>query len=223
MTRNRRPASYVRLPAWLAPVVAALAACLSLVAVSADSAGATTTRTHAEGPADTRTEYTVVAAFQLDRALATNAAPSHFSYDDPAILARMSARPGVEVVAPQTPGGDECDSGLLYRGGSTTQEALTPRPGNDTVGWPANGLSTYTVKARACARSTKVQVLSPALLAAVPGLQLSPDPGDPSHIFLQGNTAALHDEWAGSRDSSVSPEHSLTTGVRSSILRTEPC
>lgn len=128
----------------------------------------------------------------------------------------------VSRVAPST-SDPECDSVLLYRGGSATQEALTPRPGSDTVGWPSNGLSTYTVKARACARSTKVQVLSPALLATVPGLQLAPDPGDPSHIFLQGNTGALHDEWAASRDSAVSPEHQLTTGVRSSILRTEPC
>lgn len=76
-------------------------------------------------------------------------------------------QPGTVVgscVAPQTGAGDECESGLLYRGDLATQEALTPRPGNDTVGWPNNGLSTCSVKARACARSTKVQILSPTLL-----------------------------------------------------------
>lgn len=41
--------------------------------------------------------------------------------------------------------------------------------------------------------------------------------GDPSDIFLQGNTEVLHDSWAASRDSTVSAEHAQATGVQSSV------
>lgn len=79
---------------------------------------------------------------------------------------------------------------VLYRGGSATKDAFTPRLMNDTDGWPQNGLSTYTVKAIACAGNSKVQVLDGTLLPGNPGLQLAVDSRDATHIFITPTAAA---------------------------------
>ncbi len=119
-------------------------------------------------------------------------------------------------------GANDCDpQGALYRGGSAGQKSLTPRPGNDTDGYPLNGLSTYTAKARACVNNDKVQVLDPAKLATVDGLGLALDPADPTHVFLRGATKELHLEWAATRETGA--EHRLTSSVRDAIVRRERC
>jgi RHS repeat-associated protein len=118
-----------------------------------------------------------------------------------------------------------CEGGpkYLWRGGSDSHANLTPRPESDTRGWPQNGLSTYLTKRKACVRQTKAQRLSVARLWAIPGLNLQHDYRDPLHVFLQGDTKALHLEWAASRKTADSDPHRLTLGVALAFEGPEAC
>lgn len=54
-------------------------------------------------------------------------------------------------------GGNDCDVDVLYKGGSDSNTNLTPRPivagrRNDVEKYENDGLSTFTVKAKACVR-----------------------------------------------------------------------
>lgn len=122
-------------------------------------------------------------------------------------------------------GGEEDCSPYLYRRGANSATNFTPRPVNDTAGWPNNGLSTFSDKTRACIEDVrKVQVLDRDVLASVTDLVTQPDKTLPGHYFLQGNTEALHLEWAASRDgANDNNQHRLTAGARNSILREELC
>lgn len=122
-------------------------------------------------------------------------------------------------------GEDDCDDdqGVLYRGGSATNPNFTPRPDKDVGGYPNNGLSTYVNKAKACWGQSKVQVLMQTGLAAVANLSLQSDPADPEHIFLQGDTLALHQEWAATRSASKDNPHRLTVGVSNANSGFESC
>lgn len=195
---------------------------LVLSATAATSAATTTTSTQVIA---TTCDYDVGANTLPPRGdgsqgtLSVASAHSEHRYDDFAHLVGTSAHLTGGFLAPQTSDPD-CGQ-YLYRGGSAGQKSLTPRPVNDTEGYPRNGLSTYYVKAKACVSNDRVQVLDPLQLAAVDGLALTVDSGDATHVFLQGDTEELHLEWAATRDETE--EHRLTTGVRGAILRSERC
>jgi hypothetical protein len=114
------------------------------------------------------------------------------------------------------------EAGALYRG-SSPPEVFTPRAGKDTSGWPDNGLSTWTSKAAACVRNTKVQVLNPAMLAATPGMRLVPDPANPVHVFVTTESEDLLLEWAASRPTAEDAPHRLTVATQDAIEREDRC
>ena len=117
---------------------------------------------------------------------------------------------------------DDPDSpNVLFRaadsGGPST---FTPRLGNDTDGYPLNGLSAYTTARRAITEAEKGRGgrevkrafgLSVGLLLKIPGVRLVRDPGDSEHYFVQGATAGSHREWAASRETGFN--HPFTRGV----------
>lgn len=105
------------------------------------------------------------------------------------------------------------DDVTLWRGGADTNDNVTPRPGTDTDGWPNNGLSVYSDKAKACGTSnTKAQKLSLEALEGITDLTVVRDPLDPDHYFLQGNTAERHEQWADTRGTGT-PDP-ITTAIR---------
>ncbi len=123
-------------------------------------------------------------------------------------------------------GGDSCGQ-VLYRSGANTDDNFTPRPGIDTTNpnWPQNGLSTYSVKAKACVNQTKVQVLDRTRLPGDPGLMLKPANADPEHIFITPTDAAggqaRLDQWAATRKTSTLDP--FTTAVKYSDVGEERC
>lgn len=119
-----------------------------------------------------------------------------------------------------------CEDGprVTWRGGSSTNQSLTPRPVKDVDGYPQNGLSTWLTQPEACIGQTKGSALSVDLLSAAPGLRLQSDERKPSHVFVQGATKAHHFEWAASRPAAELAPHRLTRLVEGSIVaRDVPC
>ncbi|MCA1571822.1 MAG: hypothetical protein LC798_16215 [Chloroflexi bacterium] len=113
----------------------------------------------------------------------------------------------------------------LYRGGSDTDTNFTPRPIIDTTGWPNNGLSLFDNIAEACSNN-KVQVLDGPGLLTVPDLLVVPDATRPSHYFLAADSQERHDQWAATREGTLSggPADPLTTAVKTKItLPDVPC
>jgi RHS repeat-associated protein len=103
---------------------------------------------------------------------------------------------------------------VLFRSASGSPQSLTPRPGKDTDGYPANGLSTY-VYPNKC--SPKCVVLSVDILEAHRSLiSLAPDFKDPLHVFIQGTSNAEHLAWAANRESAADSD--LRTGAVTSAI-----
>ena len=123
-------------------------------------------------------------------------------------------------------GGESCGQ-VLYRAGSGTNMSFTPRVTADTTGWPQNGLSTYTVKAKACREQTRVQVLERTRLPGDPGLQLVADSGDATHIFITPTTGAggqaRLDQWAATRLNAELDPDPFTTAVKNARVGQENC
>ncbi len=129
-------------------------------------------------------------------------------------------------------GGESCGQ-VLYRSGAITEDNFTPRPWNDTTdldtgdpNWPQNGLSTFSVKAKACLPAqAKVRMLDRTRLPGDPGLMLEPDNADPEHIFITPTDAAggqaRLDQWAATRKTSTLDP--FTTAARHSGVGEEKC
>ena len=104
---------------------------------------------------------------------------------------------------------------VLFRSASGSAQSLTPRPGKDTDGYPANGLSTY-VYPNKC--SPKCVVLSVDVLEAErSSISLAPDFKDPLHVFIQGTSNAKHLAWAANRDLAAASDP-RTRAVQSAII-----
>jgi len=48
----------------------------------------------------------------------------------------------------------------------------------------------------------------------VPNLRLTPELGNPEHVFVRADTMELHLEWSSARERPRADEHRLTTAAR---------
>lgn len=115
----------------------------------------------------------------------------------------------------------------LFRGGSRTNMNFTPRPGNDTDGYPFNGLSTYDTQQAACFSGNankKAQVLARPAVEAIPNMIVQPDLALPGHYFLRADSALLHEQWANTRPTADISPHRLTSALGSTVIFPDvPC
>jgi Tol biopolymer transport system component len=134
------------------------------------------------------------------------------------------------------------DPNYLFRTGGDTAVNFTPRYPEDTVGYPDNGLTTWTSAKRACdkkleslielgrdhnkalrdVRREKVWQLDRGKLATIGGLaDPHQDPADDTHYFLRANTETAHIEWAKTSDDpdlNDETQHQLTREIRATIV-----
>jgi hypothetical protein len=118
---------------------------------------------------------------------------------------------------------------FVYRGGSATDDNLTPRLGRDTSGKPgqAPGLSTFETIEQAASHGSKAHVIDLDLLAApLRGYRDQVDQGGTEgHVSIApsdesgGIDLDRLLEWAGSRG--VAPAHEFTEIVRRAVVRVE--
>jgi RHS repeat-associated protein len=96
---------------------------------------------------------------------------------------------------------DAGDSDIVFRGSARTYNNLTPTPGKDTIGWPLNGLSTYSDLTKACgATNRKAQGFSLKMIRGLGVFLVTPDPKEPGHYYFAATTMDRHDEWSLSKD-----------------------
>ena len=111
---------------------------------------------------------------------------------------------------------------LVYRGGSPTDDNLTPRPNRDIAGraGQAPGLSTWETLERAVVPGGKAQVIDLDALKA-PLADFPDDPtrgGSPGHLSIATGVIdlGLLRDWALSRGSGT--PHPLTLLIRDAIV-----
>jgi RHS repeat-associated protein len=95
--------------------------------------------------------------------------------------------------------------GTVFRGGSSSDANLTPRPGNDTVG-EKRGLSTFDTPEKAAKSGEKVQEIDVAKLG--PDLEAFKTPD--GHVSIRPKDDSKLGDWASKRGQS----NDLTDQVR---------
>ncbi len=101
---------------------------------------------------------------------------------------------------------------LVYRGGSATDDNLTPRPGKDTTG-PKRGLSTFDTPEKAAKTGAKYQIIDTDKLK-----RLKPHKDKSGHVSLRPATQKELDDWAASRGNPDKQPHPLTDETRRAIV-----
>jgi RHS repeat-associated protein len=100
---------------------------------------------------------------------------------------------------------------LVYRGGSRTEDAFTPRPDKDVPG----GISTFDTIEKAARPGEKVQVIDTSLLKE---LEAVPDSSS-GHVSIRpGNDTQLLKEWAGTKKTGNT--HRLTLELLNAVVNT---
>jgi RHS repeat-associated protein len=106
--------------------------------------------------------------------------------------------------------GSAGEQGMVYRGGSRTDDNLTPRPGRDTQG-EKRGLSTWDSLDKAARPGEKAQVIDPSKLS-----RLETHRQADGHVSIRPATQAELDAWAATRGSGQG--HPSTDEVRGAIV-----
>ena len=98
--------------------------------------------------------------------------------------------------------------GVVYRGGSFTDQNFTPRPGVDTT-----GLSTFDSLEAAAQPGGKAQIID---VSKLNNLKAVPDAPPPGHVSITPGDTALLEEWMGTRGTSI--VHPLTEELKAARI-----